>query len=156
MAEPHYDRLTQLDNSFLVYERSQIGMHVASTQIHEGAPLRRPDGVLDIDRICEYVESRLDRIPRYRQRLAETPIEGHPVWVDDPNFNIRYHVRHSRLPRPGTDRQLKRTAGRIFSQLLDRGKPLWEMWSSRGSRTIASRSSRRSTTAWWTASPAPS
>jgi len=132
MAEPHYDRLTQLDNSFLVYERSQIGMHVASTQIHEGAPLRRPDGVLDIDRICEYVESRLDRIPRYRQRLAETPIEGHPVWVDDPNFNIRYHVRHSRLPRPGTDRQLKRTAGRIFSQLLDRGKPLWEMWVIEG------------------------
>jgi len=132
MADSHYDRLTQLDNSFLVYEQSQIGMHVASTQLHEAAPLRRPDGALDIDRIRETVESRLDRIPRYRQRLAHTPIEGHPVWVDDPNFNILYHVRHSRLPRPGSERQLKRTAGRIFSQVLDRGKPLWELWVIEG------------------------
>lgn len=132
MADTHYDRLTQLDNSFLIYEQQQVGMHVASTQIHEAAPLRRPDGALDIDRIREYVGSRLDRIPRYRQRLQHTPLEGHPVWVDDPNFNILYHVRHSRLPRPGSERQLKRTAARIFSQILDRGKPLWELWVIEG------------------------
>lgn len=132
MPESHYQRLTQLDNSFLIFEEQQIGMHVASTSIHESAPLERDDGSLDIDRIREYVESRLERIPRYRQHLARTPLEGHPVWVDDPNFNILYHVRHSRLPRPGTERQLKRMAGRIFSQLLDREKPLWEMWVIEG------------------------
>jgi WS/DGAT/MGAT family acyltransferase len=127
-----YDRLTQMDNSFLIFEEQQIGMHVASTSIHEAAPLRRDDGTLDIARIREYVVSRLERIPRYRQRLARTPLENHPVWVDDASFNIEYHVRHSRLPHPGSDRQLKRMIGRIFSQLLDRGKPLWEMWVIEG------------------------
>ena len=130
----HYDRLTGLDNSFLVYEDAQPAgaMHVASTQIHEAAPLRRDDGSLDIELIEEYVVSRLERIPRYRQRLAYTPIEHHPVWVDDASFNIRYHVRHSRLPRPGSERQLKRMVGRIFSTRLDREKPLWELWVIEG------------------------
>ncbi|MCG8590447.1 MAG: wax ester/triacylglycerol synthase family O-acyltransferase [Proteobacteria bacterium] len=134
MTETHYDRLSAMDNSFLVYEdASPAGaMHVASTQIHEAAPLRRNDGSLDIERIEEYVASRLDRIPRYRQRLLRTPLEGHPVWVDDAAFNIRYHVRHTRLPRPGSERQLKRMVGRIFSQRLDREKPLWELWVVEG------------------------
>jgi WS/DGAT/MGAT family acyltransferase len=133
--DPSYDRLTQIDNSFLVYEDelpTSGAMHVASTQIHEAAPLRRPDGALDIEQIEEYVLSRLDRIPRYRQRIVRTPLEGHPVWVDDARFDIRYHVRHSRLPRPGDERQLKRMVGRIFSQRLDREKPLWEMWVIEG------------------------
>jgi WS/DGAT/MGAT family acyltransferase len=134
MPEPYYDRLTQIDHSFLIYEDAQPNgaTHVASTQIHDAAPLRRADGSLDIDRIEEYVVSRLDRIPRYRQRLAHTPLESHPVWVDDASFDIRYHVRHSRLPRPGSERQLKRMAGRIFSQRLDREKPLWELWVIEG------------------------
>ena len=134
MTEPAYNRLTALDNSFLVYEDASPdgAMHVASTQLHEAAPLRREDGSLDIERIEEYVLSRLHRIPRYRQRLARTPLEKHPVWVDDPSFNIRYHVRHTRLPRPGDARQLKRLVGRIFSQRLDREKPLWELWVVEG------------------------
>jgi WS/DGAT/MGAT family acyltransferase len=134
MTEPAYDRLTAMDNSFLVYEDASPdgAMHVASTQIHEAAPLRREDGSLDIERIEEYVVSRLDRIPRYRQRLARTPLEKHPVWVDDPSFNIHYHVRHTRLPRPGSERQLKRLVGRLFSQRLDREKPLWELWVIEG------------------------
>jgi WS/DGAT/MGAT family acyltransferase len=134
MSQPYYERLTQLDNSFLVYEDTlpNATMHVATTQIHEAGPLRLEDGSLDIERIEEYVESRLDRIPRYRQVLAQTPIEGHPVWVDDPSFNIHYHVRHTRLPRPGSIRQLKRMVGRIFSQRLDRQKPLWEFWVIEG------------------------
>jgi diacylglycerol O-acyltransferase len=134
MTERTYDRLTGLDNSFLVFEDASPdgAMHVASTQIHEAAPLRREDGSLDIERIEEYVVSRLHRIPRYRQRLARTPLEKHPVWVDDPSFNIRYHVRHTRLPSPGNERQLKRLAGRLFSQRLDREKPLWELWVIEG------------------------
>ena len=134
MNEQGYDRLTQMDNSFLVWEEADpaVAMHVASTQIHEAAPLRKPDGSIDIERIEEYVYSRLDAIPRYRQRIQRTPIEGHPVWVDDASFNIRYHVRHTRLPRPGNERQLKRLVGRIFSQRLDREKPLWELWIVEG------------------------
>lgn len=134
MTDRAYDRLSGLDNSFLVYEDASPdgAMHVASTQIQEAAPLRRDDGSLDIDGIEEYVVSRLGRIPRYRQRLARTPLERHPVWVDDPRFNIRYHVRHTRLPHPGNERQLKRLVGRIFSQRLDREKPLWELWVIEG------------------------
>lgn len=134
MTQPHYDRLTQLDNSFLVYEDTEphAAMHVASTQIHEAKPLQRADGSIDIARIEEYVLSRLDKIPRYRQRIRRTPIEGHPVWVDDASFNIHYHVRHTRLPHPGNERQLKRLVGRVFSQRLDREKPLWELWVIEG------------------------
>src|SRR5690606_33634373 len=72
------------------------------------------------------------RVPRYRQRLAHTPIERHPIWIDDPHFNLHYHVRHTRLPHPGDERQLKRLAGRILSQHLDRAKPLWEVWVVEG------------------------
>ncbi len=134
MSDVLYDRLTQMDNSFLVWEDADpaVAMHVASTQIHEAAPLRKNDGSLDIDRIEEYVYSRLDAIPRYRQRIMRTPLEDHPIWVDDDSFNIRYHVRHTRLPRPGSERQLKRLVGRIFSQRLDREKPLWELWIVEG------------------------
>jgi WS/DGAT/MGAT family acyltransferase len=71
-------------------------------------------------------------LPRYRQRLAWIPVEGHPVWVDDPYFQIDYHVRHTALPRPGDERQLKRLAGRLVSQPLDRERPLWEFWLVEG------------------------
>ena len=132
MSDAYYERLSMLDNSFLVYESGDAGMHIASTQIFEAEPLRDPEGNIDFDRITRYVESRLDRIPRYRQRLDRTPIEKHPIWVDDADFNIHYHVRHSALPHPGNERQLKRLVGRIFSQRLDRDKPLWELWIVEG------------------------
>ncbi len=127
-----WERLSQLDNSFLIYEGPEAPMHVAATQLYEAAPLRSARGGLDIERLTAYVASRLHLIPRYRQRLAYTPIERHPVWVDDERFNLRYHVRHARLPRPGTERQLKRMVGRILSQQLDRDKPLWELWVVEG------------------------
>jgi diacylglycerol O-acyltransferase / wax synthase len=127
-----YERLTFLDRSFLIAESPTNHMHVAGTATYEVGPLRKDDGGVDIDRIRAYVESRLHLIPRYRQVLSETPIEQYPVWVDDPHFNIDYHVRHTSLPRPGDARQLKRLAGRIMSQQLDRSKPLWEMWIVEG------------------------
>ena len=127
-----YDRLSFLDSSFLLAEGPKSHMHVGGTAIFTTGPLRTPQGGIDIERLRVYVESRLHLIPRYRQILATIPIEGHPVWVDDPHFNIDYHVRHTSLPRPGDRRQLKRLAGRIMSQQLDRSKPLWEMWIVEG------------------------
>ena len=98
----------------------------------EGGALIRPDGGVDIDTIRAYVASRLHLIPRYRQRLAFLPMQGRPIWVDDAHFNIHYHVRHTALPRPGDERQLKRLAARIMAQHLDRSKPLWEIWIVEG------------------------
>jgi WS/DGAT/MGAT family acyltransferase len=107
-------------------------MHVAATLIFDSASVQTPEGGIDIDLIRAYVSARLDRIPRYRQLVAYTPVYRRPVWIDDEHFNIHYHVRHTSLPRPGTERQLKRLSGRIFSQQLDRTKPLWEFWVVEG------------------------
>src|SRR6266851_10012082 len=132
MAHYAYERLSFLDNSFLIMEGPNTPMHVAGTATYETRSLRSPEGGIDIDRIRAYVSSRLHLIPRYRQRLAFVPVENHPVWVDDDHFNIHYHVRHTALPRPGDERQLKRLAARIMAQHLDRSKPLWEMWVVEG------------------------
>jgi len=121
MANP--DRLTALDSAFLHLEdHSTAHMHVASVMVFEGdAPT--------LDELVEHVVGRLHLVPRYRQRLAYVPFgQGRPVWTDDPHFNPYYHIRHTALPRPGDEGSLKRLAGRIFSQRLDRSKPLWEMW----------------------------
>ncbi|MGZ6124180.1 MAG: wax ester/triacylglycerol synthase domain-containing protein, partial [Myxococcales bacterium] len=126
-----YDRLNSLDRYFLIYEKPTTHMHVAGNSIFEAGPLRRPDGGLDIARIRAFVESRLAGIPRYRQVLSKTPF-GTPIWIDDPHFNLDYHVRHTRLPPPGDDAQHKALCGRIFSQQLDRTKPLWEIWVVEG------------------------
>ncbi len=127
-----YDRLSALDRIFLDIEGPNTHMHVAGVFLFEAGPLRQPEGGIDIDRLRAYVASRLPLIPRYRQRIARVPIENHPVWVDDERFNVEYHVRHTCLPHPGDDRQLERLCGRIISQQLDRGKPLWEMWIVEG------------------------
>ncbi|MBX3027379.1 wax ester/triacylglycerol synthase family O-acyltransferase [bacterium] len=127
-----YDQLTFLDNSFLIMEAPNAPMHIAGTATFEAGTLVGPDGGLDIDAIRAYVASRLHLIPRYRQRLATLPLQQRPIWVDDPHFNIHYHVRHTALPRPGDERQLKRLAARIMAQHLDRSKPLWEIWFIEG------------------------
>jgi len=127
-----YERLGAQDKTFLDLERPNEPQHIAAITVFEAGRLARPDGGVDIERVREYVASRLHRLPRYRQRLAWIPIEGHPVWVDDPYFQIDYHVRHTALPRPGDERQLKRLAGRLVSQPLDRERPLWEFWLVEG------------------------
>jgi WS/DGAT/MGAT family acyltransferase len=123
-----YERLSVSDRIFLDMESSEANLHVAACFLFDAGPVRTPVGGIDFDHISRYVESRLYRVPRYRQRIKTVPVEGDPVWVDDPTFNLQYHVRHTHLPLPGDERQLKRLCGRISSQLLDRGKPLWEMW----------------------------
>lgn len=127
-----YERLTALDASFLAIEDVNTHMHVAATLLFDAGPLRTPEGGLDMERIRAYIGSRLHLIPRYRQRLVHTPLERHPVWVDDHRFNLFYHVRHTSLPQPGSERQLKRLCGRILSQKLDLTKPLWEIWVVEG------------------------
>lgn len=127
-----YERLSALDRFFLDVESSNTHMHVAAVMLFDAGPLRNSSGGIDIDRIRKYVASRLHLIPRYRHRIKMIPIENHPVWVDDDQMNIRYHVRHTSLPRPGSLRQLKRLAGRVMSQKLDRSKPLWEFWVIEG------------------------
>lgn len=132
MSTDAYDRLSFLDSSFLMMETPTSPMHIAASATFEAGPLQTADGGVDIDAIRNYVASRLHLIPRYRQRLAYTPLGNRPIWIDDEHFKIDYHVRHSALPKPGDERQLRRLAARLVSQHLDRGKPLWEIWILEG------------------------
>jgi WS/DGAT/MGAT family acyltransferase len=132
MTEFHYEPLTYLDASFLALETRNTHMHVAGVALFDAAPLKADDGGIDIGRIRHHVESKLQYIPRYRQRLEWVPFDRRPVWVDDEHFALDYHLRHSSLPRPGTEDQLKQLAGRIVSAPLDRHKPLWELWIVEG------------------------
>ncbi len=132
MARYAYDRLSALDNSFLVLEQPHAYMHVASTQILEAGPLRKADGGIDAEAFKQLTAALLHKIPRYRQKLRYIPLENHPVWVDDDCFNIDYHIRHTSLPRPGSEEQLKRLSARVMEQHLDRSRPLWEMWVVEG------------------------
>ena len=126
MAVSHLDRLSATDASFLSEEKESAHMHIGGVCVFEGPPP-------SYDEFVEHVEARLHLVPRYRQKLAFPPFSsGKPVWVDDPRLNLDYHVRHSSLPAPGDDDQLSLLIGRIFSQRLDRSKPLWEMWLVQG------------------------
>ncbi|MCA9673773.1 MAG: wax ester/triacylglycerol synthase family O-acyltransferase [Myxococcales bacterium] len=128
----HSERLSALDAAFLDIEHRGAHMHVGAVGIFERGPLTRPGGAVDFDRLRAHVGSIIGRNPRYRQRLVTTPLLGTPAWVDDDRFLLDFHLRHTRLPAPGDLRQLKRLAGRVFSQRLDRDHPLWEMWIVEG------------------------
>jgi diacylglycerol O-acyltransferase len=126
MAQQHLDRLSAVDAAFLHQEGDATHMHIgAIAQFAGPAP--------PYDDVLEHIRSRLHLVPRYRQKLAVPPGGiGRQRWVDDPRFNLEYHIRHTALPRPGDDERLLRLAGRIFSQRLDRTKPLWELWMVEG------------------------
>ena len=132
MAKYAYERLSAQDAGFLWAEKPNQPMHVGAVAILDAEPLRTPEGCLDIDRYRSQVESVLHWIPRYRQRLEWTPIDRWPVWVDDRQFDLNYHIRHIALPRPGTLAQLKELAGRITARALDRRHALWEIWVIEG------------------------
>src|ERR1700704_5511761 len=126
MSQRHLDRLTPVDASFLHQEGPVSHMHIGGGTIVEGPPPSREEFLTQI-------RQRLHLVPRYRHKLAYTALDsGRPVWIDDPSFNLDYHVRHSALPTPGTWAQLQELTARIFSQQLDRSKPLWEMWLIEG------------------------
>jgi WS/DGAT/MGAT family acyltransferase len=126
VPQRHLDRLSSIDASFLHQEGPTSHMHIGGVLVFEGPP---PDWGDYLD----HVRGRLHLVPRYRQKLTTPPLEtGRPLWVDDPDFNLEYHVRHTALPSPGTEQQLFLLAGRIASQPLDRSKPLWENWLIEG------------------------
>jgi WS/DGAT/MGAT family acyltransferase len=125
-VQQHLDRLTSIDASFLHQEGPSSHMHIGGVLTFAGPPPPFED-------FLDHIRSRLHLVPRYRQKLAMPPLEsGHPVWVDDPNFNLEFHVRHTALPKPGSEEQFLRMAARIHSQPLDRSKPLWENWLVEG------------------------
>lgn len=132
MAHYTYERLSGQDNDFLRWETSSLPMHVGGTEIFEAGPLRKRDGGIDFEAIKQLTESVLHRIPRYRQKLLFVPGRDEAVWVDDPHFNLDYHFRHTSLPRPGSEEQLKRLTARVMEHALDRSRPLWETWVVEG------------------------
>ena len=118
------DRLTSLDASFLYMEESTTPMHVGSVMVFQP----RDEG-FDYDRLVSLISTRIAFVPRYRQRVREIPGRlANPVWVDDEDFDVTYHVRRSALPRPGSDDQLQEFVARIQSRSLDRRRPLWEVY----------------------------
>jgi WS/DGAT/MGAT family acyltransferase len=126
MPQQHLDRLTSIDASFLHQEGHSSHMHIGGVLIFDGPPP-------EFDDYVNHVRGRLHLVPRYRQRLSTPPLEtGRPLWVDDPTFNLEYHIRHAALPSPGTEEQLFQLTSRIASQQLDRSKPLWESWLVEG------------------------
>ncbi len=130
MAEPqkHLDPLSALDAAFLSQERPETPMHIGSVAVFNGPP---PDW----DDFLEHVRVRLDRVPRYRQKLAEPPLGiGPRRWIDDPNFNLEYHVLHRAVPSPGDNATVRRLIGRLYSHRVDRAKPLWELLLIEGLR----------------------
>lgn len=128
-----YDRLSALDASFLHLERPETPMHVGALSIFEGAPFFGPDGRFRLREVRELVESRLHLIPRFRKRIQRVPLDaGEPIWVDDERFDIAYHVRLTALPAPGSRDQLLALFERVQAQVLDRTRPLWELWFVEG------------------------
>ena len=121
------DRLSPLDASFLFVEESTTPMHVGGLMTFDDTP------DFDPDRFVAQIGERLAAVPRYRQKIREVPVHlGLPVWVDDPGFELDYHVRRSALPAPGTDAQLRELVGRLMSRQLDRARPLWEIYLVEG------------------------
>lgn len=139
-------RLSAADAAFFRLENSSTPMYVATLSI-----LRRPRSGLSYETLLATVEQRLPQIPRYRQKVREVTLGlARPVWVDDRDFDITYHVRRSALPSPGSDAQLHELIARLGSRPLDRSRPLWEMYLIEGWPRTASRSTPSHTRLWST------
>ncbi|MBV8160211.1 MAG: wax ester/triacylglycerol synthase family O-acyltransferase, partial [Acidimicrobiia bacterium] len=128
-----YDRLTGLDASFLHLESEAQPMHVGSLAVFEGPPFFDDAGRFRLEEAREVISSRLHLVPRFRKKIMTVPFgQGRPVWVDDHDFDLNYHVRLTALPKPGSEEQLKTLMGRLQSTVLDRRRPLWELWFVEG------------------------
>src|SRR3954467_8224140 len=124
-------QLTSLDAQFLAIENGRNLGHVSGLSIYD--PSTAPGGVLTADRMCEVLTERLHMLPPFHERLAAVPLGlDHPYWIEDPDFDIEYHVRELALPKPGDDRQLAEQAARLHARQLDRNRPLWELYLIHG------------------------
>jgi len=122
------DRLSGLDVSFLYLEETTTPMHVGGVAVFQP-----PAEGFDYDALVALIERRINLVPRYRQKIKWVPGRlARPVWVDDADFDVTFHVRRSALPRPGSDAQLRELVGRLMSRRLDRSRPLWEMYLVEG------------------------
>src|SRR5690349_15784483 len=118
------DRLSPLDVSFLYMETPTTAMHVGGVATFEPPPSE----ALDYDHLVDLISRRIALVPRYRQKVRFIPGRlANPVWVDDEDFDVTYHVRRSALPTPGSDEQLAELVARLQSRTLDRRHPLWEL-----------------------------
>jgi WS/DGAT/MGAT family acyltransferase len=125
-AATFHEDLSPLDAFFLYADRSEAPLHIGAVYIFEGEP--RVSGGRGAQGLRETLRERLHLVPRYRQRVRFRPLNlGHPVWVDDPDFDLDHHVRHATLPRPGSDTTLRDFAARLLARRLDSNRPLWEM-----------------------------
>jgi diacylglycerol O-acyltransferase len=132
MARLFYEKLSAESARYLDAERSRRRAHVAMIAIFDGGPLATEEGGVDFERIRQIVSMRLAELPRLRTKLRRVPLDGHPVWIDDPEFHLDYHLQQSSLPRPGNHEQLCRTTARIAATPLDRSRPLWDCWILEG------------------------
>src|SRR5579864_6160253 len=126
MPQRHLDRLSALDASFLHQEGPEAHMHIGALALCAGPPPPPEE-------LAAHIGGRLHLVPRYRQRLAHTALDrGRPLWADDPDFRVESHLRHTALPAPAGRRELLELLARIFSEALDRDRPLWELWLVEG------------------------
>ena len=127
------DLLTELDATFLHMESPHTPMHMGSIGIFEGGPLHDAAGGLRLDAVRAHVQGRLALVPKLR-KVVRLPLLGEsaPVWVDDPDFDISFHVRGAAVPAPGDETQLLELCARLMSSPLDRDRPLWGIWLIEG------------------------
>lgn len=124
------ERLSGLDTTFLTFETPSVHMHVAQTAIFDSKTV---PGGYDFSKVKEHIRSRLHLVPPFRRRVVEVPFNlHHPLWVEDPDFDLDYHVRRVGVPAPGGLEDLSELAGRIASRPLDRSRPLWESYICEG------------------------
>jgi len=132
LARYSYERLSYESAALLAGESSRHFGHAATTLVFEAGPLARPNGGVDFQAIRDAIESRLHLVPGYRRKLRRVPIENHPVLVDDREFSLDYHLRHTGLAQPGEIAQVQKVVARLQAQRLDRSRPLWECWVLEG------------------------
>src|SRR3954449_41031 len=124
-------QLTSLDAQFLAIETPRTWGHVSGLAVYD--PSTTPTGQLTIEDLCRFVSQRLHLLPPFRWRLVWVPFGlDHPYWIEDPDFDLDFHIRESAVPPPGGDRQLAEVVSRIFARPLDRSRPLWELYLIQG------------------------
>jgi diacylglycerol O-acyltransferase / wax synthase len=124
-------QLTSLDAQFLRMEDARTYGHVGGLAVYD--PSTAPSGEISVGDICRLVSERLHLLPVFRWRLAEVPFSlDLPYWIEDPDFDLDFHIRESAVPPPGNDDRLSETVARIFARPLDRRRPLWELYLIHG------------------------